>query len=269
MKISLRTMLIWVAFAAVVAAALARPSLLWTRLLFSCAAVFLGWSLIGALAARGRQRTFWIGAATSGIAYALLFGGGRPSPYSGDSGFELGRVLMTHQLLDWTAQAIGHNDPMEGSRATVWDPMIFWRTPLSPGPLPIPPPVAWRQSVPATVVSTTIMPNPEGNSTDYGDLTEVDETTPAPLSGSTLPPPTMPSGPVYVTPSLTPMPWTSYPAVATANFSPYTAQSTYSQFLICGHCAFLILVAAIGGAVARWKFGGEEQGSIRPLATLQ
>src|SRR5688572_700665 len=100
MKLSLRTLLIWVAFAAIVAAALARPSLLWTRLLFTVAIVFLGWSIVGAIATRGNRRIFWAGSAVFAAGYFFLLWGGPRSGY-GDGSFGPARTLATQEVLNW------------------------------------------------------------------------------------------------------------------------------------------------------------------------
>lgn len=59
MRISLRTLMLWVAFIGVVTAALAQPSLFWMRVMFTLSMAFLLYAVAGALAARGKTRTFW------------------------------------------------------------------------------------------------------------------------------------------------------------------------------------------------------------------
>lgn len=263
MTISLRALLLWVAFAALVAAALARPSLLWTRLLFSCTAVFLVWAVIGALATRGNQRIFWIGAAAFGLAYGLMFSGSRPSPYGGDAGFEMGRVLVTQQLLDAAARAIGHEDVLQSNRATVWDPSILWQPPRNaPRPVsvrgvpngvgvPIPPPTTSYMPVSEIDLPAVLI-----ESDTKRDATETSG------DGAAAPPN------AYVAPSLTPQPYQSYPSPISSVYDPYAVAGgatpgSYGQFLLSGHCAFLILIAMIGGTLARWCFGGEDNHSLR------
>ena len=264
MRISLRALLLWVAFAALVAAALARPSLLWTRLLFSCTVVFLVWAVIGALATRGNQRVFWIGAAAFGLSYGLMFSGNRPSPYGGDAGFEMGRVLVTQQLLDAAAQAIGHEDALQSNRATVWDPSILWQPPRNalPGTVNVVP--NGVGPYPITTPQTSYMPVYESQPPTVeieGPSNEGAEAPPIDSTGDGGIPPT---DTLNVAPSLSP-PTYSVPNSAYASSVYVTYPTTggappglYGQFLMSGHCAFLILIAVAGGALARWCFGGEE-----------
>jgi hypothetical protein len=264
MKLSLRALLLWVAFAALVAAALARPSLLWTRLMFTCTIVFLIWAVIGALATRGQQRVFWIGAAAFGLGYGLLFSGSRPSPYGVDGGFEMGRVVVTQQVLEWTAGAIGHEDPMQSNRATVWDPSILWQQRNTP----LPATVYWAPTAPPTYssppqVSYRVVEEIPSLEITPGATDAVVQEAPADSTGDGEPPTdALDTVPALVSP---PPPSMAYPSIPPyAAYSPYAnvagpaSPGLYGQFLMSGHCAFLILIAVIGGALARWSFGREE-----------
>ena len=126
MKFSIRTLLLWVAFAAVLAAALARPSLLWTRLLFTLSLLFCGASLIGCFTTRGKRRTFWIGAAVIGAIYYSAWNDGFVTADAfGGTESSRGRALISQSMLEQAGKVIGHQFPFDHETFEIWDSAMF------------------------------------------------------------------------------------------------------------------------------------------------
>jgi hypothetical protein len=182
MKLSLRALLLWVAFAGIVIAALTRPSPLWARILFTLAIAFIAWSLLSIVATRGRQRSYWIGAAIGSVGYLLLMGGLPSLPWipGSNASTYLGKGLLTQEVLEWAAHGIGHTwDTHDPSTATLFNERTFQP----------------KESVYLTVTPGggsfgpgTMIPNPNDPFDPY-----------APMSGSTPP---LPAPPTIYNPGL-------------------------------------------------------------------
>lgn len=253
MKVSLRALFFWIAFSALVAAALARPSVLWTRLIFSFTLAFLGWTIVGAIATRGKNRVFWSASAIFGLGYLFLISSETQSPYGGPS-FTVGRTLVTHELLNWVGKGIGHKYGYGSANVTLWDPSMFAADGGAPS-------MAYS-SQPATVVTTGVpyyAPAMPDVTAAEGAAESLDQS--GDLAGSG-PTPTALVPQTYVPPAST-----TLPPVYTFTMSPITSGGAYSQFLLSGHCAFLVLIALSAGLLARWMFGATEETARPPANT--
>ena len=90
-----------VAFCAVSAATLAKPSFLAASLVWSVAMAVLGVALVGSATSRGRRQSFWIGFAILGWGYMIL----TLAPWFDD---HTGELLASRQLFDYVGPALGH-----------------------------------------------------------------------------------------------------------------------------------------------------------------
>lgn len=237
-------MLFLVTLAALVAAGLARPSLLWTRLLFTFTVAFLGWSLVGAIATQGQRRVFWIAAATFGLGYFWLLTGESPSYESGR--VQLRRVLITEHALEWTARVMGHHDFYGESSAEPWDGGLVYdneRSAMSPTLHSLPTPMPPQRFAPNAAPLLRISPPPADAATDDFERTDPENYR---LYGENEAPSIIFGNP----------PANTLPTPSGAYFP---SPGKHSKFLVCGHCGFLILIALCGGALAQWAFASAEK----------
>jgi hypothetical protein len=123
---SLRTLLIGTAVVALCLVILGRPSLFWTRLTLTAALATLGWWMVLALAAEGERRRFGIAATIIGLGYlAIALGGSPRSQVQNQERYVLGRVLITHQLLEFMAKLSGAQYITTYQDFSLWDSQMF------------------------------------------------------------------------------------------------------------------------------------------------
>jgi hypothetical protein len=255
-----------VAFVAVVTAALAQPSLFWMRLMFTVTVAFLALAVVGALEARGKLRTFWIGAAVFGGAYAYVLLSEQTIGFQQQSPM-LQRALITQQLLDTLAAARGLDVRSQYAGFKLWDESIYSSGSVGSGGIggmggggPMPPPGGGGffdvdpeglQESPASGDSTPPLASGFGGNSDdeatgsAGSMGPPSGMSPMP-GGSSMGSPGPGSGMMPGSSGAPPMPGA-------------LTYASYNHFLITGHCAFVILVGLIGGMVSRWAFGREEE----------
>jgi hypothetical protein len=267
MKLSLRSLLLFVALVAVVTAALAQPSLFWMRIMFTVTVAFLAFAAVGSLAARGKTRTFWIGAVVFAGAYAYVLASEQTTGFQARSTM-MQRALITQPLLDALAQARGLEVRSHFADFNLWDPAIYTDNTLGSGGMGGP-------GMPG--MGSGIGPAPPGG----GGFFDVDpEGAQDTASGGTTPPGSSgfgensdggafgsagSMGPPSGMSSSVGGPMSGYGGSGTsppAGAPPLPVGAftygSYNHFLITGHCAVVILVGLIGGLLSRWAFGREE-----------
>jgi hypothetical protein len=232
MKISLRTLLLGVAFAGLMLAALVQPSLFWMRVMFSLAVCFLLFAIMGALKAPAKGRTFWSGVAVFGIGYFVLLVDGRliDSPQQGTM---LPRLLITQQLLDGLADLRGLPLRSQFQQFKLWDDFIFENPP---------PPSTWNSA--SSSSGSKGGPPPGMGSRIKGGSSFGGSKGGPPPGSSGMGSGSMPGGSG------------SGGGMAPAAFT----NANYNQFLIAGHSCFLVLFGLAGGAASLWAFGREDEG---------
>lgn len=277
MKLSLRALFGWVALAALMVAALAQPSLLWMRVMFTLALGFVACAAAGAILLRGKPRAFWTGAAMCGGLYLFIL----LHLHQGEIRWRtvLARGLLTQHLLDAIARARGMPIRSEFDGFELWEDAIF--RPESPSGVFYGGPggggmgggfggggfMAPGSGMPGMPVTGTTSAPPPGGA---GDEAESDSTIDPPDGGS---PATggdaadvgMASGgddpagmgSAGYSGAMGPVTGPPVPAVAVWTW-PYAA---YNHFVLSGHCAFVILVGLAGGALVRALFGRDESSS--------
>ena len=271
-----------VALVAIVTAALAQPSLFWMRMMFTVSVAFLAFTAVGSLAAKGKTRTFWIGAVMFGGAYAYVVLSQQTTGFQQQSSM-MQRALITQPLLDQLAQARGLDVRSHFADFSLWDVSIYTDNSFGSGGMGGP-------GMPG--MGSGMGPAPPGG----GGFFDVDpEGLQDPTSGGSTPPPgasgfgensdsgasgsagsmgppsgmsSMPGGSSMGSPG----PWPS-PAGPGSGMMPGSSgappmpgamtYASYNHFLITGHCAFVILVGLIGGLASRWAFGREEVDETR------
>jgi uncharacterized membrane protein YgcG len=123
---SLRTLLIGTAVVALCLVILGRPSLFWTRLTLTAALATLGWWMVLAFAAEGERRRFGIAATIIGLGYlAIALAESPRSQVQNQERYVLGRVLITHQLLESMAKLSGAQYPTTYQDFSLWDSQMF------------------------------------------------------------------------------------------------------------------------------------------------
>ena len=273
MKMSLRTLLLWVAFIAVVTAALAQPSLFWMRVMLSLSIAFLLYAACGALAARGPARSFWIGAAVFGGGYFFMFAQGPQDRFNPVATSLLSRALITQPLLDALAAARGLEVRSHWGDFNLWDQSIYSSSPYGssgmggpgiPGTGSAPPggggffdvdPEGLQESPAAGGPTPVPGASGFGENSDAGAAGSAGSMGPpsgmSPMpGGSSMGSPGPGSGMMPGSSGAPPMPGA-------------LTYASYNHFLITGHCAFVILVGLIGGTLCRWTFGREETAQER------
>jgi len=113
-----------VAFVGVVTAALAQPSLFWMRVMFTMMIGFLSLAVVGALAARGETRVFWIGAAVFSSAYLLVLLDERSVGVQNQAPI-MQRALITQALLDSLARVRGLDVRSQSDSFRLWEAFIY------------------------------------------------------------------------------------------------------------------------------------------------
>jgi hypothetical protein len=264
-----------VALVAVVTAALAQPSLFWMRVMFTVTVAVLAFAVVGALAARGKARTFWIGTALFGGGYFLLLIEA-PNIQFSPAGQSLHRALLSQMLLDTLAKARGLTVRSHFDGFRLWDEAIYHDGSLgtggmggggmggmpSSGGMPAVPPGGggFFDVDPDGLQDSTVAggSTPPPGSSGYGENSDGGESG---SGGSMGPPPGMSTSPGGPGPGMgTPypgsgmMPGSGAPPVPAGAFT----YGSYNHFLLTGHCAFVILIGLIGGMVSRWAFGRED-----------
>lgn len=278
MKLSLRSLMLLVALAAIITAALAQPSLFWMRVMFTVSVAFLAFAAVGALAARGKVRAFWIGAAVFGGGYSLLLLDARSSGLQQQTSI-LPRALITQQLLDVLAAARGLDIRSWQGDFRLWDESIYYPYNASsggPGGMGGPgmPSMGSGMSSPPPGGGGFFDVDPEaiedpssgGSSPPPGSSGFGESSDPASDSAGSMGPPGMSSssGGPGMGMGGSPGPWPG-PGSSTSPGAPPLPMgaftyASYNHFLITGHCAFIILVGLIGGLLSRWVFGRDEEG---------
>lgn len=260
--------MLFVALVAIITAALAQPSLFWMRLMFTVTVAFLAFAAVGALAAKGKTRTFWIGATIFGGAYAYVLHSQQTIGFQQQSPV-MQRALITQPLLDTLAQARGLDVRSHYGDFNLWDPAIYTPYPVGPGGMggpgmpgmgsgmgPAPPGGGGFFDVDPEGLQDPSSGGsaPAAGSSGFGENSDAGASGSA---GSMGPPSGMSSMPGSSSMG-SPGPGSTSPAGAPPLPVGTFTYASYNHFLITGHCAFVILVGLIGGLASRWAFGREE-----------
>jgi hypothetical protein len=281
MKLSLRALFGWVALAALIIAAMAQPSLLWMRVMFTLALGFVACAAAGAILSRGKQRAFWTGAALCSTMYLVAVLHVSHGQIQGRTIFA--RSLLTQHVLDAIARGRGMHVRSEFDGFELWDEAMFRPEPTGGGfygggmggfggGMP-----GMMSGYGGSMMGGAYAPGGSGYgeaspdsgtgapSLDPAEAAAEGETQPMPSdssgAGSAMSPPGYggESGYPGMGPpgAMAPTPGTPLPPPA----PPVWQYASYNHFVVSGHCAFVVLLGIAGGFVTRALFGREESPS--------
>jgi hypothetical protein len=291
MKLSLRALFGWVALAALIIAALAQPSLLWMRVMFTLALGFVAVAAAGAILAHGKPRAFWTGAALCSALYLLALLHVSQGSIQGRT--ILARSLLTQHLLDAMARARGMTIRSEFDGFELWDEAMFRPEPtggvyggggLTGGGFGTPGggigsyggmmegayPGYGNVGSSGGTGSPSLDP---AEATSEGRIPEGEAA--APPGGSSPADPEVPAsqdssgdGGVMSPPGYAEEGGSGYPGMPSPGgmaplpgtpigppAAPVWSYASYNHFMVSGHCAFVALLGIVGGFLARVLFG--------------